>query len=85
VRFQENCITADFELCKKGEAQFFRPKIFNLYFLYRLKKMSAQRVSAQRVLAQKKIVTIFDLHISQAVALKNFLYSEIKKKDASFF
>jgi hypothetical protein len=39
VRFQENCKTADFELCKKGGAQFCRPKIFILYFLYRLKKI----------------------------------------------
>jgi hypothetical protein len=39
VRFHENCKTADFELCKKGGAQFCRPKIFNLYFLYRLKKI----------------------------------------------
>jgi hypothetical protein len=37
VHFQENCKTADFEFCKKGGAQFCMPKIFNLYFLYRLK------------------------------------------------
>jgi hypothetical protein len=39
VHFQENCKTADFELCKKGGAQFCRPETFNLYFLYRLKKI----------------------------------------------
>jgi hypothetical protein len=30
MRFQENCKTADLELCKKEGAQFCRPKIFNL-------------------------------------------------------
>jgi hypothetical protein len=44
VRFQENCKTADFELCKKEGAQFCRSKIFNLYLV--------------RVSAPEKIVTI---------------------------
>jgi hypothetical protein len=39
VRFQENCKTADFELCTKGGAQFCRPKLFHLHFLYRLRKI----------------------------------------------
>jgi hypothetical protein len=56
VRFQENCKTADFELCKKEEAQFCRQKIFNLYFLYRLKKIWCE-------------FQLSRLHISQAVAL----------------
>jgi hypothetical protein len=34
MRVQENCQTADFELCKKEGAQFCRPKIFNLFFVY---------------------------------------------------
>jgi hypothetical protein len=41
VRFQEICKTADFELCKKGGAQFCRPKIFNFYFLLDLRKFGA--------------------------------------------
>jgi hypothetical protein len=66
MRFQENCKTADFELCKKEGVQFCRPKIFNWCFLYRLKKIWCEFQHSRKY----KIVTIFDLHILQAVALK---------------